>query len=64
MSIKLVAHRGHSEKFPENTLAAFKAARDLGADAIELDVHLTQDGQLVIHHDYYLDNPNGGHGAS
>jgi glycerophosphoryl diester phosphodiesterase len=49
---KVIAHRGASNAFPENTLAAFVAARELGADAIELDVHATRDGELVVIHDY------------
>ncbi|HUB94028.1 MAG TPA: glycerophosphodiester phosphodiesterase [Verrucomicrobiae bacterium] len=59
---KLIAHRGYSEKYPENTLTAFRAAKDLKADGIELDVHLTKDGKLVVHHDYYLGNPDNGEG--
>lgn len=62
MPTKIIAHRGYSQKYPENTLAAFKAALDLVSDAIELDVHLTSDGQLVVHHDYYLGNPDNGEG--
>jgi glycerophosphoryl diester phosphodiesterase len=62
MSVKLIAHRGYSDLHPENTLSAFKAAQEFGADAIELDVHLTRDGHLVVHHDYYLGNPDNGEG--
>jgi glycerophosphoryl diester phosphodiesterase len=62
MSVKLIGHRGYSALYPENTLSAFKAAQDHGADAIELDVHLTSDGHLVVHHDYYLGNPDNGEG--
>lgn len=46
-----VAHRGASREHRENTLAAFARALELGADAIELDVHLTSDGIPVVHHD-------------
>lgn len=60
--LKLIAHRGHTANHPENTLAAFKAALDHKSDAIELDVHFTSDGQLVVHHDYYLGNPDNGEG--
>jgi len=49
--VEIIAHRGASRECPENTMAAFERARELGADAIELDVHLTADGQLVVHHD-------------
>lgn len=46
-----VAHRGASREFPENTLPAFERALERGADAIELDVHATADGVVVVHHD-------------
>lgn len=49
--IDVVAHRGFHLTERENTLAAFKAAVDLGVDGIELDVRRTQDGVLVVHHD-------------
>lgn len=62
MSVKVIAHRGYSEKYPENTLSAFRAALELGSDAVELDVHLTQDGELIVHHDYYLGSPDNGEG--
>ena len=48
----VIAHRGYSEKFPENTLRAFEEALNLGAPAIELDVHLTKDNELVVTHDF------------
>ena len=47
----VIAHRGASGRELENTLAAFRLARELGADAVELDVHATADGHLVVHHD-------------
>lgn len=50
-STELVAHRGASRRRTENTLAAFRVALDEGADAIELDVHATMDGVVVVHHD-------------
>lgn len=62
MTTKIIAHRGYSDKYPENTLTAFKAALDCGSDAIELDVHMTADGRLVVHHDYYLGSPDNGDG--
>ena len=52
----VIAHRGASAYELENTLAAFRAARDLGADAIELDVHATADGVIVVHHDESIDS--------
>lgn len=47
----VLAHRGANRGAPENTVAAFALARDLGADGVELDVHRSADGHLVIHHD-------------
>ena len=47
----VVAHRGASAREVENSLAAFRAAMQLGADAVELDVHATADGTLIVHHD-------------
>lgn len=48
---KIFAHRGFSGKYPENTMLAFEKAVEIGADGIELDVHLTKDNELVIIHD-------------
>lgn len=45
------AHRGCTDGFVENTVEAFAQARRLGADGVELDVHLTGDGALAVHHD-------------
>jgi glycerophosphoryl diester phosphodiesterase len=47
----VIGHRGASAARPENTLAAFRHAYALGADAVELDVRRTADGVLVVHHD-------------
>src|SRR5690348_837409 len=58
MGVKLIAHRGGAGLRVENTLAAFENAIDLGADSAELDVHLTRDGRVVVHHDDAL---NGGY---
>lgn len=46
-----IAHRGMPRLAPENTLASFRLALEAGADGIELDVHATADGVLVVHHD-------------
>jgi glycerophosphoryl diester phosphodiesterase len=51
----VVGHRGASAHAPENTLEAFRLGVEMGADAIELDVHLTADGQLAVIHDDTLD---------
>ncbi len=48
---RVFAHRGASGDYPENTLPAFAAARDLGVPYIELDVHMTRDGHVVVAHD-------------
>ena len=53
--MRVYAHRGASLEFPENTLPAFRRAVELGADALETDVHVTADGVLVLSHD-----PDGG----
>ncbi len=50
----VLAHRGVSSEFPENSVAAFQAARFHGADGVELDVRRTLDQQLVVHHDARL----------
>lgn len=47
----VIAHRGASSIALENSLAAFRLAAGQGADAVELDVHATQDGEIVVHHD-------------
>src|SRR5687768_16417859 len=48
----MIGHRGAPRERPENTLASFLRALDLGADAVELDVHATRDGVVVVHHDF------------
>ena len=50
----VIAHRGASAAHPENTLEAFRAAAQLAADAVELDVRRTVEGTLVVHHDAQL----------
>ncbi|HUG26670.1 MAG TPA: glycerophosphodiester phosphodiesterase family protein [Gemmatimonadales bacterium] len=51
----VIAHRGASGLKPENTIAAFVLARELGADGIELDVRLSADGVVMVHHDPTLE---------
>jgi glycerophosphoryl diester phosphodiesterase len=58
-ALKVVAHRGDSAFFPENTIPAFKSASDLGVDCIETDVHLSSDGVCVIWHDDTLKRLTG-----
>ena len=47
----IFAHRGATDRWPENSVAAFTEARRLGADGVELDVRRSADGALVVHHD-------------
>jgi glycerophosphoryl diester phosphodiesterase len=56
------AHRGASGHAPENTLAAFRLAAEMGADGIELDVHLSADGQVVVIHNGTVDATTDGQG--
>ena len=58
----VVAHRGASATEPENTLLAFEAALDAGADAVELDVRLTADGVAVVLHDPDVSGATDGSG--
>ena len=55
-------HRGASGYLPENTIPAFEKAIELGADGIELDIHKTKDGQLVVIHDEKIDRTSNGKG--
>ena len=58
-----VAHRGASGSCPENTLVAFQKALEIGVDEIELDLHSTRDGHLVVMHDAAVDRTTDGTGA-
>lgn len=60
--MEIFAHRGSSGTHPENTLAAFKEAARLPIYGVELDVHLTQDGELVVIHDEAIDRTSNGSG--
>jgi len=60
--MRIYAHRGASAEQPENTLASFHRALDLGVQGIELDVHLSRDGVPVVIHDTTLDRTTDGHG--
>lgn len=59
----ILAHRGASGDAPENTLAAFQLALRQGCDGIELDIHLSKDGQLVVIHDDTIDRTTNGKGT-
>lgn len=61
--VQVVAHRGASEDVPEHTLAAYRKAIEDGADALECDVRLTADGELVCVHDWRVNRTSNGRGA-
>ncbi|MFD3611267.1 glycerophosphodiester phosphodiesterase [Streptomyces atroolivaceus] len=62
-AIQVIAHRGASDDAPEHTLAAYRKAIEDGADALECDVRLTADGQLVCVHDRRVNRTSNGRGA-
>ena len=57
---KIFAHRGASAYAPENTMEAFELAAKQGANGIELDVHVTKDGEVVVTHDEKIRKMAGG----
>ena len=59
---RVIAHRGFSGLYPENTLVAFRKAMELGVDMIELDILLSRDDELVVIHDDTLDRTTSGSG--
>lgn len=61
-STLVIAHRGFSGQYPENTMVAFQKAIELGCDMIELDVHFSKDKELVVIHDDKLDRTTNGEG--
>jgi glycerophosphoryl diester phosphodiesterase len=61
--VMVFAHRGGSALAPENTFAAFDNGLALGADGLELDVHLSRDGRPVVHHDPSLERTTNGSGT-
>jgi glycerophosphoryl diester phosphodiesterase len=58
----IIAHRGASGEAPENTLAAFQLALEQGCDALELDIHLSLDGRLMVCHDFTVDRTTNASG--
>ncbi|PTS83038.1 glycerophosphodiester phosphodiesterase [Pseudomonas sp. HMWF032] len=58
----VIAHRGGKGLWPENSLFAFERAKDLGVDMLEMDLHLSSDGELVVIHDRTLDRTTNGEG--
>ena len=59
---RVIAHRGDSHNYPENTLPAFRSAVEMGIDVVETDIHITKDGVLVIWHDPTLERNTDGKG--
>ncbi|WP_426451110.1 glycerophosphodiester phosphodiesterase [Paenibacillus sp. S-38] len=59
----VIGHRGAAGEAPENTLASFALAVKQGADAVELDVHLSADGELIVCHDATVNRTTDGAGA-
>lgn len=62
-AVKVIGHRGAAGEAPENTLASFLLAAEQGADMVELDVHLSADGKLIVCHDETLDRTTDQTGA-
>lgn len=60
--IRVIGHRGAAAVAPENTLPSFRHAREVGADAVELDLHCSRDGELVVIHDDTLERTTDGAG--
>ena len=58
----ILGHRGARGHAPENTMASFQAALDMGVDGIELDVQMTKDGKVVVCHDHSLERTSNGSG--
>jgi glycerophosphoryl diester phosphodiesterase len=58
-----IGHRGAAGYEPENTLVSFQKAIDMGVDGIELDVHLSNDGQIMVIHDETIDRTTNGRGV-
>src|SRR5512136_2058667 len=57
-----VGHRGARGHAPENTLASFDLAVEMGVNVVETDVHLSKDGEVVLIHDHTVDRTTNGHG--
>jgi glycerophosphoryl diester phosphodiesterase len=60
--VDIVAHRGGAGLSAENSMGAFRQAVALQVDAVELDVHLSADGEIIVHHDATLDRTTNGEG--
>ena len=58
----IAGHRGYAARYPENTMLSYRAAFDCGVDMLEIDLHLTRDGQLALIHDGTVDRTTDGRG--
>lgn len=60
--VKIIGHRGCMGSLPENSLSGFRKAIEVGADGIELDIHRTKDGEIVVIHDETINRTSNGNG--
>ncbi|MBR6708961.1 MAG: hypothetical protein IKL84_04715 [Clostridia bacterium] len=60
--VMVAAHRGFSAKYPENTMVAFRAAAELPIDMLEIDLHMTADGEIVMMHDHKVNRTTNSRG--
>ncbi len=60
--MKIIAHRGARNLWAENSLGGFRKTAELAVDAVELDLHLSRDGEIIVIHDPLLDRTTDGHG--
>jgi glycerophosphoryl diester phosphodiesterase len=60
--LTIIAHRGASAHYPENTMISFEGAINMGADMVELDVQMTADGEVIVFHDETLNRCTNGRG--
>ena len=60
--IRIIGHRGARNLWAENSLDGFRRTAELGVDAVELDLHLSRDGEIVVIHDPLLDRTTNGRG--
>ena len=61
--VRIIGHRGGRNLWAENSLGGFRKTATLGVDAVELDLHLTRDGEIVVIHDPLLERTTNGRGA-
>ena len=62
MGFKLAAHRGYSEVYPENTMLSMRKALEMDIDMVEMDLHMTADGEIILMHDHTVDRTTNGTG--